>query len=237
MMKRIIVATAILFTLSACSLDEFVSLIITPTVPAPTPSLTETPTIEVTLTSTPTMTIVPTFTLTPTLVGGNSSNIDPDEEIPEFTPQPLPTLYVVPTITSVPRTSYFGGQGSRIVSMTLSNDILFWGYCDTSPYIDFDVRLSNSSRVKYVLLLMRLVDKGGHQIIGWGGGAIMEKESPTYYTYRVRPKNISHYDEFKNAWIEYQVVVSNSRLQSLGRTPVFNKALTLKKCQATEEDE
>lgn len=219
----------LLFSLSACSLDEVVTMLVSPT-PLP-PMETATPTIYQTPTKTPTITPVPTYTTTPTLIG-ESSGVYIDEGAGSD-PEALPTLYVVPTTTSAPKTSLFGGQDSIIMSMSVSSDTLFWGYCDDPQYVDFDVRLANTLRVSYVLLFMRLVDKGGNQSTAWGGGAIMKEEKDGYYTYRVRPENISYYEEFKDAWIFYQVVVATSSLKSLGRTPVYSNVLSLKKCQPT----
>ena len=96
---------------------------------------------------------------------------------------------------------------------------------------------SNTLRVKYVLLFMRLVDKEGNQSTAWGGGAIMKKVSGGYYTYRVRPGKISHYEEFKDAWMEYQVVAATSGLRSLVRTPVYRDSLSLRWCQPIEVDD
>ncbi len=223
-----------IFSLSACSFDDVVALLVTPSVTALPPTETATPTKHQTPTETPTVTIVPTFTTTPTLAGIDTE-LD-NEEIDEDSDFALPTLYIVPTATQGPKISLFGA-GSIILSMSVSSDMLFWGYCDAANYIDFDVRLANNIRVKYVLLFMRLVDKGGNQSTAWGGGAIMKKVSGSYYTYRVRPENISHYDEFKDAWVEYQVVAATSGLRSLGRTPIYHEYLTLKKCQTIEVDE
>ena len=239
MRKRIICSLAIILTLSACSLDEVVALIVTPTAPPTSiPTETATPTVFVTPSRTPTATLVPTFTVTPTLIGENAI---PSVEVGNGDTIALPTLYVVPTaviptITSAPRT-LFGESGSAITFLHLSSNVLFWGYCDTANYIDFDVKVAPVKKLTYVLLFMRLVDKGGNQSTAWGSGAIMEKVSGGNYTYRVRPENIAHYEEFKNAWIEYQVVASTASLVSLGRSPVYQQELTLQKCQTFETDQ
>lgn len=240
MMKRIVFAVLIVFTLSACSvdMDELVSLIISPTVPPPLP--TETPTATVDLTAvniTPTLTIIPTFTSTPTLVesGTGLSADDPDSNPLDDPDLVLPTLYIVPTTTSAPKTSLYSGD-SIVVSVTVSSDMLIWGYCDDPHYVDFDVRIAANKRVRFVLLFMRLVAKNAAQSTAWGGGAIMEKVSGSYYTYRVRPENITHYEEFDDAWIQFQVVAASGNLQALGRSPIQQEDLTLKKCYAVETD-
>jgi len=232
-MKKVFVSITILFLLSACQLDEVVALIITPTVPPPTPSVTSTATVFQTPTRTPTATLIPTFTTTPTLAEGIHGSYT---EAAEIDPKYLPTLYVVPTVTPAPK-PMLAGLGPFFNSLTISKDILFWGYCDERKYVDFEVRTTNNRRVTYVLLFMRLVDKGGNQSTAWGGGAIMKRNSSGSYTYRVRPENIEHYEEFKDAWIEYQIVAATSTLKSLGRTQIYMEEISLKKCEATETDE
>ena len=51
------------------------------------------------------------------------------------------------------------------------------------------------------------------------------------FTYRVGPENLSHYEEFEDAWIEYQIVVATYGLKTLGRSPVYEKDLSFKKCK------
>jgi hypothetical protein len=225
-MKRIIISLVILFTLTACSFNDVIALIMTPTPLADTstPTLLYTPSYTPTISPTPP---TPTYTATPTPFGANSIS----EDVPVFTP--------LPTSTPAPQSSLFLAPGNLISSLSVSSDILYWGYCDDPHYVDFDVRLANNKRVTYVLLFMRLVDKGGNQSTAWGGGAIMQKVSKnsTEYTYRVRPENISFYDEFKDAWVEYQVVVTTSYRRTLARTPVYRTNLSLKWCRPVEVDE
>ena len=225
-MKKIISSLALIFVLTGCSMNDVVALIATPTSP---PVATSTPAAVVTPSYTPSITPTqptPTFTVTPTLFGA-----DPGEDA-------LPTLILIPTATPAPQTSFFGGDtSSSLVSLSVSDSILYWGYCDAPHYVDFDVRIANTPRVGYVLLFMRLVDKGGMQSTAWGGGAIMNKVEGGHYTYRIRPGNISYYEEFKDAWIQYQVVVSTFGLRALDRTPAYREDLTLKWCRPIEVDE
>lgn len=233
-MRKILISLAVLFLLSACSFDQVIELIITPTHPPPPPP-TATPTVYQTPSKTPTATTVPTYTATPTLGQGI---VGAYTEASELDQSYMPTLYVVPTSTPAPKPMPLDSD-SFFSSLTISGDILYWGYCDkyTPKYIDFEVLLANKRRVTYVLLFMRLVDKGGNQSTAWGGGAIMERVNRSHYTYRVRPENIQYYEEFEDAWIEYQIVAATSWLQSLGRSPVYLERLSLEKCVVSEEDD
>jgi hypothetical protein len=224
-MKKTIYSLAMIFSLTACSLNDVASLLITPTA-LPTPVETSTPTVFSTPTQTPTITPVPSFTSTPTLAGaGNAFEEEPTDTTP------LPTLVLIPTATSGPQTSLFSEPGALIQSISVSSDILFWGYCDAPKYVDFDVRLANNLRVTYVLLFLRLVDKNGNQSTAWGGGAIMKKVTGSYYTYRITPDKLSYYEEFKDAWVEYQVIAATGSLKHLGSSPVYQDTLSLQWCQ------
>lgn len=214
-----------IFLLTACSMDDLVALVITPTSP-PVDTSTSAPVFTPTFipSITPTQP-TPTFTVTPTLVGAAPFD------------NALPTLILIPTATPAPQTSFFADPNSLLVSLSVSSDVLYWGYCDAPHYVDFDVRLGNTLRVGYVLLFMRLVDKEGNQSTAWGGGAILNEVSDNYFTYRVKPENLSYYEEFKDAWIQYQVVVTTGGLRSLARSPVYREDLSLKWCRPVEVDE
>lgn len=222
MRKSIILLVVLPLFVTACSFNDMLALLATPT---PTPAAdTSTPVAISTPSQTPTVPstlTTPTFTSTPTLAGAVQDDA-------------LPTLILIPTATSAPRTQFFADPSSLISSLSVSSEILYWGYCDAPHYVDFDVRLVNTFRVKYVLLFMRLVDKEGRQSTAWGGGAIMKKVSGGHYTYRVRPGNIAHYEEFKDAWVQYQVVAATSSLRTLARTPVYREDLTLRWCRPIE---
>lgn len=231
MMKRFLCCIAILFSMSACSFNDVVALLVTPTIPPP-PVDTSTPTIVTTPSQTPTISPVPSFTSTPTKSGLGGSFEDPTGTV-----EPLPTLILIPTATPGPQVSLNSAPGSLILSISVSNEILYWGYCDAPKYIDFDVRLANNIRVTYVLLFLRLVDKSGMQSTPWGVGAIMEEVNGSLYTYRIPPSKLDHYNEFKDAWIQYQVVVTTRGLEDLARSPVYRQELTLRYCAPVDADE
>ena len=232
-MKKIIWNLALMFILTACSMNDVIALLVTPTVPPP-PTPTEAtiePAVFEAPGQTPTSTVVPTFTSTPTLIGAGDSF-----DVPTGETTVLPTLILVPTATSGPQIS-FNSSGSTIISISVSSDTLFWGYCDAPKYVDFEVRVANNLRVVYVLLFLRLVDKGGSQSTAWGAGAIMDEVDGNTYTYRVTRETLTHYNQFKDAWIEYQVVASTGGLKILESSPVYENSLSLKQCLSIEVDE
>lgn len=220
-----------MFAMSACSFNDVFALLVTPTLSPPRVD-TSTPTVVTTPSRTPTITPVPSFTSTPTKVGFGSSFDDSTGEA-----QPLPTLILVPTATPGPQISLLSDPGSLILSVLISSDILYWGYCDAPKYVDFEVRLANSLRVTYVLLFMRLVEKGGSRSTNWGVGAIMEEEAGSRYTYRIPPNKLERYRQFRDAWIQYQIVVTTNGLEDLDRSPVYRNTLSLRYCAPAEVDQ
>ena len=65
----------------------------------------------------------------------------------------------------------------------------------------------------------------------------MEEKSKNLYRYRVTPDKLMYYNEFKDAWVEYQVVVTTGGLNTLDRSPVYRNELSLRYCTPTEADE
>ena len=233
-MKKIIYSLVMIFTLTACSMNDLIAMVVTPTVPSLPPLADETmePAAINTPTRRPTATQIPTFTFTPTLIGAGNSFEAPTDEVGA-----LPTLVLIPTATSGPQISLFSVPGSLFLSITVSSETLYWGYCDVPKYVDFEVRLANNLRVRSVLLFLRLVDKGGNQSTAWGAGAIMKEGNGNSYTYRIMPENLSHYNEFRDAWIEYQVVVSSGGVKILESSPVYEHSLSLMRCSSVEVGE
>lgn len=217
-------------------MSDLIALVVTPTAPPPLPSPTAEdtpePDVSVTPSLTGTSTIVPTFTFTPTLVRYGDSF-----DVPVDGTSVLPTLVLVPTATAGPQISFFSQPGTLIQSISVSSDILYWGYCDAPMYVDFEARVANNLRVVYVLLFLRLVDKEGGLSTDWGAGAIMKEERGGYYTYRITPEHLTHYRQFRNAWIQYQVVASTGGLKILGSSPVSENVLSLQRCVPGEEGE
>lgn len=83
-----------------------------------------------------------------------------------------------------------------------------------------------------VLLFMRLREKKNTlNLTDWGAGAIMVKADNGSFNYDIRTFNIKHYYYFKEAWLEYQLVAFTKDFQEIGRTPVYDRNITLSRCQ------
>ena len=78
---------------------------------------------------------------------------------------------------------------------------------------------------------MRLRDKSNTLNVGeWSAGAEMIKIEDGSFNYNVETYNLRRYFFYKNAWIEYELVAVNDRLEILGRTQLYDRNLSLVKC-------
>jgi len=64
-----------------------------------------------------------------------------------------------------------------------------------------------------------------------GAGAIMNGNSTGIFTYTVTAKNITHYQDFPSAWVQFQFVATNGGLERLGWTQIYLNSLTISRCQ------
>jgi hypothetical protein len=87
-------------------------------------------------------------------------------------------------------------------------------------------------RLKYVLLFFRLQDKYSARGTEWGGGAIMKDNDQGTYFYKLELAQIKDYDQFQDAWLQYQLVASTAGLRVLGRTVVDRTSVSVTHCSA-----
>jgi hypothetical protein len=230
--KKIALISAVAFMLLACSISD-VSNILTP-LATRTPLPIATNTVYVTPSDTPTITATlptPTFTGTPTLVGGGftatptltSANLT---ETPAVTGSPMDTTST-PIIGGL---SLVTPPGVGFTSVKISGNILKWGGCEPSS-VTFTAQVTDPITETAVLLFLGLKDPTTGETTKMGAGAIMNGNSTGIFTYTVTAKNITHYQDFPGAWVQYEMVATNGGLQRLGWTQVYQNSITISPCQ------
>jgi hypothetical protein len=112
----------------------------------------------------------------------------------------------------------------------ISGNQMFYGKCLPNS-VDFTATVSDPATETAVLLFIRLVDTKTGEYTDWGAGAIMNTDGHGTFTYTLTFKNISHYNEFASAWVQYQLVATNSNLQHLGKTQPFLHDIAMSPCQ------
>jgi hypothetical protein len=221
-MKKIALISALVLMLLACSVSD-VSNIMSPLfTPTALPSATYT--LYVTPSDTPTITPTlptPTFTETPTLMG---SGFTATPSLTESPTSAFTSTVPVGVGNSITTPEYVGFS-----SVQISGNILRWGGCEPSS-VTFTAQVVDPINETAVLLFLRLKNPSSGEMTKMGAGAIMNGNSTGTFTYTVTAKNISHYQDFPSAWVQYQLVATNGSLERLGWTQVYQNSLTISPC-------
>ncbi len=219
-MKRIL-PLLVLFILVGCAMPDLSYLL--QAVP-PTATGTSSPTA----TLAPGETRLPTETLTPSLTP--TTTPQPATSTPIFTRTPTKR----PTITLEPSDlSGFGFGNPIFTSIITSTDTIRWGACGgIGPYeIKFTVRVVRPKGLYYVLLFMRLQDKYTYIRSDWFGGAIMQADkTKAVYTYTITKDNITNYQDYDEAWLQYQIVATDKYRNILGSSLVYQDKINVIHC-------
>jgi len=209
-------------SMAACSVSDLTSLIPgTPT--ALPPTVTPTETLYVTSTRTPSLTPTrptPTFTATPTLIFTGPT------ATPSDTPSPTGTLW---TLNQGTPTNPVTAELNGFYSYEMGGDILHWGICQPNS-IKVIAKPSDIVHTHNVLLFLRLQDRQSPVYTHWGSGAIMDSDGKGTFTYTLTAKNLPGYREFMLAWVEYQFVATDKKLNVIGRTPVVLNGIAYSPC-------
>jgi hypothetical protein len=217
--------------LAGCSgLPNLPALLATPTLPPPpetaTPFISETPipTQNLFATSTPTpMTFTPTVT-----------SIGADLYTPTGTETEIPTGFPTPDIPLDPSSSgYFTPQSIGFLAVLISNNTMYWNSGPCTPRnIKFSAFVEDQINTDQVLLFTRLREKSDTLLVTkWNSGALMVREENGSFSYDIRTRNLRQYYYFINAWLEYQLVALNENNEVIGRTPVYDRNVSLVMCR------
>ena len=226
-MKKIALISALVLMLLACSVSD-VSNIMSPLF-TPTALLSVTKTVYVTPSDTPTITPTlptPTFTGTPTLLGSGFTATPSETESP--TAEPITTELTGTTSVSV-GTSALTPENAGFSSVKISGNIIRWGGCEPSS-VTFTAQVVDPINETAVLLFYRLKNPSSGEMTKMGGGALMNGNATGTFTYSLTAKNITDYQDFPGAWVQYQLVATNGSLQVMGRTQVYQNSITISPC-------
>jgi len=226
-MKKISLISALVLMLLACSVSD-VSNIMSPLF-TPTALLSATKTVYVTPSDTPTITPTlptPTFTGTPTLLGSGFTATPSETESP--TAEPI-TTGLTGTISVSVGNSALTPEYVGFSSIKISGNIIRWGGCEPSS-VTFTAQVVDPVTETAVLLFYRLKNPSSGEMTKMSGGAIMNGNATGTFTYSLTAKNITDYQDFPGAWLQYQLVATNGSLERLGWTQVYLNSITISPC-------
>jgi hypothetical protein len=110
---------------------------------------------------------------------------------------------------------------------------MYWNAGPCSPRnIEISAFVQDTVNTDRVILFTRLREKKNTlNVTRWNAGAIMIKEENGSYSYNIRTFNLRRYYYFRDAWLEYQLVAFDTNLQETARTPIYDRNLSLTRCQ------
>lgn len=228
MKKKFYILILSVFLSSCASLGDLVRLIATPTpIPpaestaTPTPSITPAPTKNLFATSTSTP-----LTFTPTVTQIGAELFTPTGTATE---EPFPTVGLAPGVLNG---DIFTPVNKGFLAVLISNNILYW---NEGPCMPREVKVSafveDIANTDKVLLFTRLREKRNTlNITDWNSGAIMLKADNGSFNYKLHTWNLRRYYYYKDAWIEYQLVAVDKDLNVIGRTQIYDRNLSLVRC-------
>jgi hypothetical protein len=229
-MKKFIQALLIAIFLAGCSgIPNFPPLLAsspTPVPPSdtPTPSISETPIPTQNLFATATPTPL-TFTPTVTALGAELFT-------PTATETSRPTDFPTPPLDAE-SSGYFTPQNVGFQAILTSGSTMYWNSGPCTPRnIKFSAFVEDQINTDQVLLFTRLREKSDTLLVTkWNAGALMVKEENGSFNYDIHTFNLRQYYYFINAWLEYQLVALNKDNEVIGRTPIYDRNVSLVMCR------
>ncbi|HET7142856.1 MAG TPA: hypothetical protein VFI68_02445 [Anaerolineales bacterium] len=215
-MKNIIPLLICSFLFTSCSVFN------TGATATPAPTLTITPTTIPSATATvPT----PTFTGTPTLIVIPRTNTPTSAALfTQIIQTPL-VLVTSDTLTPIPKIKGF-------VSILVSEKEFHKGKKCLPASVKFTAQVSEPARSAYVVLFVRFKSKNSGVTSEWTS-LQMENKGAGTFIYDLTATDMIGDTSFFNAWVEYQLVTTQSNTRVIGRTDIFSERLTLLECNPT----
>ncbi len=216
-MKKISILLLYAILTSSCSMEQI--FLIPTTTPTPSATSTIAPTEIPTLTAT---IATPTFTLTPTLAGQKTETPTPD-----FTPTSSAT------VTTIPNTPTATVEIRGFVRIFTSGSEFFKeGVCEPTS-VKFTAQVADVGNTAFVLLFVRFKSKQTGATGEWADSIAMQSIGAGTFVHDLVATEMKGLEYFKNAWVEYQFVSTNSNSRKMGGTGIFGKRLTLLDCVPT----
>lgn len=235
-MKKFIQVLMIAILLVGCSAIPNLPPLLTSPTPVPpsdtaTPFVSETPIPTQNLFATTTPTPL-TFTPTPTSLGAELFTPTSTET---SRPTAVPTQdFPTPDIPLDPSESdYFTPKTVGFLGVLISNNTMYWNSGPCTPReIKFSAFVEDQINTDQVLLFTRLREKSDTLLVTkWNAGALMVRGENGSFNYDIHTFNLRQYYYFINAWLEYQLVALNKKNEVIGRTPIYDRNVSLVMCR------
>jgi hypothetical protein len=154
---------------------------------------------------------------------------------PEFTPtQFTPTLLgvtLLPTTTPIVFIPQVPMPG--FVSISVSDEEFYKGKECLPTSTKFTAQVANPATVAHVLLFVRFKSKQTGVTSEWTDSIEMQSIGIGTFSHDLIPLEMKAAELFENAWVQYQIVATDSSSNQMGKTGIFDERLTLLDCVPT----
>jgi len=207
--------------LSSCSMtvEQIFLLPVDTATPVATSTLTSTDVPS----STPTIP-TPTFTLTPTLAGQRTQTPTPDYTPTPGTITPL-ALFTPNTPTSAVKMRGF------VTAFTSEKEFFRAGECVPTT-VKFTAQVANPAATAFVQLFLRFKSRQSGATSEWTS-ITMQSIGGGTFIHDLKAEEMKGVDFFRNSWVQYQFVATDSGINEIGRTDIFDERLRLLECIPT----
>ncbi|MGC8856763.1 MAG: hypothetical protein ACP5QU_08195 [Anaerolineae bacterium] len=154
----------------------------------------------------------PTFSPVPTLIYPTSRG-KPSLDFPTPTPTPL---------------MYFPPKESGFFSVVVSRDVVFWGGCEPAE-VEIAARVLKPQDVAYVTLFLRYANQVTGVHSDWLPYIMMQNAGFGLYRVTVNANDLER-KFYSPSWLELQLVATNARLKTIGRTETIREAVAFFPC-------
>jgi hypothetical protein len=126
---------------------------------------------------------------------------------PAETPTPTPTpTSAAPffTVMATPKQIFYRGTGCG------------------DKQVQFKVQVADPAKVAGVWLFVRLKQKGGDGVTAWGEALVMAPLGIGWYGYTLPAEDIPDFQNFADAWVQYQFVAYDKDSGTVSRSEIFS---------------
>lgn len=119
------------------------------------------------------------------------------------------------------------------VKVAVSDSEFYKGEACQPISVKFTAQVSDIGNTAFVLLFVRFKSKQTAATGEWADSIAMQPVTSGIFIHDLVTSEMTGLEYFINAWVEYQLVATNSNADEIGRTGIFSERLTLLECDAT----
>jgi hypothetical protein len=117
-------------------------------------------------------------------------------------------------------------------SISVSEEQFYKGKVCLPASVKFTAQVSDPATAAFVTLFVRFKSKQTGVKSEWTS-ILMQNIGAGTFTHDLVASEMKAVDSFKNPWVQYQIVSTDSNAKQIGKTEVFSERLTLWECVLT----